>query len=220
MGAALAAAVEDAAAQGELAVPAGVPVDVRCTGAGVYESPVALRLRVDPWVLARRVRGDVTSRGFVRVRCPAGALVPLVDESYGVAEVVKRVYWADRPRTFDNPGFVVRFAYARAAWVVRVAGELGVENGPPEGYAGDELVLLRLLGEMPGWAAGEARGFVSFLERLGHAYHDVHERYPALPKGDEKPGAVHGARVALARAARIAIGNGLTMIGETPRERI
>ncbi len=58
------------------------------------------------------------------------------------------------------------------------------------------------------------------LERLAGAYHDVHERCPALPRGDEKPGAVHAARVTLAEAARIALGNGLNMIGETPRERI
>ncbi|TDD66330.1 hypothetical protein E1298_40470 [Actinomadura rubrisoli] len=80
-------------------------------------------------------------------------------------------------------------------------------------------------GDLPGRAAQaarerDARPLVFCLERVAGAYHDVHERCPAVPRGDEKPGAVHAGRVSLAEAARIALGNGLNMIGETPRERI
>jgi arginyl-tRNA synthetase len=59
-----------------------------------------------------------------------------------------------------------------------------------------------------------------FLVRLADGFHDVYERCPALPQGGEEPGALHAARVTLAGAARVALGNGLKMIGETPRERI
>ncbi|WP_207935806.1 hypothetical protein, partial [Actinomadura sp. KC216] len=64
---ALAGAVRDAVAEGELDVSVPEDVVVFSRGAGVYESPVALRLGVDPWVIARRVRGSVAGNGFVRV---------------------------------------------------------------------------------------------------------------------------------------------------------
>jgi arginyl-tRNA synthetase len=84
---------------------------------------------------------------------------------------------------------------------------------------------LGALAELPGRAdqavrEGRAVPLVKFLVRLADIYHDFFEQYPALPRGGEKPGAVHAARVTLARVAGIALGNGLKMIGETPRERI
>ncbi|MQY06852.1 Arginine--tRNA ligase [Actinomadura sp. RB68] len=221
MSAALAAAVGAAEA----------PVSVR--GPGVYASPVALRMGLDAEAVAERVRsrpgiqGVSVVRGLLVVRVEAGALAAgIVAEGprYGAARV-PRGEWREWPRTFANPGFCVRFAYARAAWVRRWAADLGVGAGEPVGYAGDELTLLGVLAEMPGRSAqaereGDARVFQAYLERLAGAYHDVHEGCPALPRGDEKPGAVHAARVTLAEAARIALANGLYMIGETPRERI
>ncbi|MBW8483927.1 DALR anticodon-binding domain-containing protein [Actinomadura parmotrematis] len=218
-----------------LAAAAGAdaaPVSVR--GPGVYASPVALRAGVDPEVVAARVRRaegveDVSVvRGLVVVRVDAGALageIVRLGDVYGRARVRAGTGWSEWPRTFDNPGFCVRYAYARAGWVQRWARELGVTAGEPEGYAGDELRLLEVLAEMPGRGEqaereNEPRVLASYLERLAGVYHDVHERCPALPSGDEKPGAVHAARVTLAAAARIALGNGLDMIGETPRELI
>lgn len=89
----------------------------------------------------------------------------------------------------------------------------------------EELGLLGVLGELPGRAdqavrEGRALPLVRFLVRVSDIYHDFFERYPAVPKGDEKPGAVHAARVTLATVVGIALGNGMKMIGETPRERI
>ncbi|GGU97832.1 hypothetical protein GCM10010182_12760 [Actinomadura cremea] len=213
--AALVAAVRDAAARGEFAgdVPADVQVFAR--GPGVFESPVALRLGVDPEAIARRV-GGVVSRGFVRVVVPVGELVERVrtDPGYGVARVPS-FRWDEWPRTFENPGFVVRYAYARARWAVRWARELGVSRGLLERAGADESVLVSLLGDFPGRAAQaererDARPLVLCLEKVAGAYHDVHERCPATD----------GGRVALAEAASVVLGNGLNMIGETPRERI
>ncbi|WP_395109028.1 DALR anticodon-binding domain-containing protein [Actinomadura sp. SCN-SB] len=188
---------------------------------------MALRVGVDAEVVANFVR-DVAGVGAVEV--DGGFLRVVVerpeelasdvarDPAYGWGRV-KAVEWADRPRTFENPGFRVRYAYARAAAVGRRARDLGVEAGPPEGLdRREELALLALLGEMPGWVRqGELGGF---LVRLADGFHDVYERCPALPKGGEEPGALHAARVTLAEAARVALGNGLKMIGDTPRERI
>ncbi|MFB4303765.1 DALR anticodon-binding domain-containing protein [Actinomadura sp. NTSP31] len=223
---ALLAAVTEAVAEGELdvAVPDGVVVLAR--GAGVFESPVALVLGVGPEVIAKRVGGTVTGGGFVRVEVPAADVVQAVlrEPGYGAASV-PRFGWDDRPRTFENPGFAVRYAYARACWVGRWARDLGVPEGRLERPGREETRLVGVLAEVPGRAAqaereGDARPLAFCLERVAGAYHDVHERCPAVPVGCEKPGAVHAGRVGLARAVRIALGNGLKMIGETPRERI
>ncbi len=223
---ALGAAVRDAVERGVLAVPVPEEVPVFCAGPGVFESPVALRLGVDPRVIAECVGGSVTPRGFVRVEVSPGAVVDgvLGDPRYGV-RVVPAFSWDEWPRTWENPGFAVRYAYVRAGWVGRWASELGVGRGVFAGGEAEEMVLVEALGELPGRAAQaererDARPLVLSLERVAAAYHDVHERCPAVPRGDERPGAVHAGRVSLAEAARIAIGNGLNMIGETPRERL
>jgi hypothetical protein len=223
---ALVAAVRDAVAQGELDVAVPEDVIVFCGGAGVFESPVALRLGVDPWVVARRVGGSVSGRGFVRVEVAPGAVVDgvLREPGYGLARVPGGG-WSEWPRTFENPGFSVRYAYARACWVGRWARDVGVARGVFRGGAPEELGLVTALGDVPGRAAQAERErdawpLVLCLEKVAGAYHDVHERCPAVPRGDEKPGAMHAGRVSLAEAVRIALGNGLNMIGETPRERI
>ncbi|MFF0526158.1 DALR anticodon-binding domain-containing protein [Actinomadura nitritigenes] len=223
---ALVAAARDAVAAGGLDVAVPDEVLVLARGAGVFESPVALVLGIGPEAIAARVGGTVSGRGFVRVEVPAADVVEgiLRDPDYGLARV-PRFGWDDRPRTFENPGFSVRYAYARACWVGRWARELGVGEGALVEPADAETRLVGALAEVPGRAAqaereGDARPLAFCLERVAGAYHDVHERCPAVPLGDEKPGAVHAGRAGLARAARVALGNGLKMIGETPRERI
>ncbi|GAA2596606.1 DALR anticodon-binding domain-containing protein [Actinomadura fulvescens] len=208
-------------------------VPLTCLGAGVYGSPVALRMGLDAEGVAARVRGE---RGVVGVEASNGFLTVSVGipetvqsvlaegDSYGVAKVPAGS-WEDRPRTLVNPGFRVRYAYARAAAVGRRARDFGLSGGAAEGLCDEELAVVRALGDFPGRAAQASReqdatALMKCLVRLGDAFHGAYERCPALPQGDEKPGAVHEARVTLAEAARIALGNGLNMIGETPRERI
>jgi arginyl-tRNA synthetase len=62
--------------------------------------------------------------------------------------------------------------------------------------------VLRVLAELPGRLASRDPGWETYLVRLALAYHDAHEHAPATPMGDEQPGAVHGARVRLARAVQ------------------
>lgn len=204
-------------------------VALRCVGAGVYASPVALRLGLDAGVLAeavshRGIAAEVDS-GFLVLRVRAGAIAEAIveDPAYGVVAGVPAYGLSDRPRVFENPGFSVRYAFARSMAVQRRAGDFGVRRGPVEA-AGDELALIQALGEMPGWAQGAVRKrdggvLARALAQLADAYHTVYERCPALPV-EEKPSAVHASRVTIAAAAGIALRNGLTMIGETPRERI
>jgi hypothetical protein len=176
-------------------------------------------------VIARRVGCEVIGPGFLRIDMPEpGALARRIAEAshFGAGAAVIGSTWPDRPRTFDNPGFRVRFAYARAVAVRRQAGELGVTPGAPEGWLGEteERRLLGLMTELPGRAVRDAAGYRRHLVRVADAYHDVYERCPALPKGDEPPSPRHGARLTLAAAARVALNNGLRTLGETPEERL
>ncbi|MEV4254147.1 DALR anticodon-binding domain-containing protein [Spirillospora sp. NPDC049652] len=212
-------------------VAGGEPGDVtlRCVGAGVYVSPVAFRLGLDAEAVAEAVSHSEISaevdQGFVVLRVRPGALAEAIvrDPAYGFTDGVPAVQLRDRPRVFENSGFSVRYAYARAMAVQRRAADFGIQGGTVE-PAGDELPLIQALGEMPGWAGSAARKrdgrlLARALFQMADAYHTVYEHCPALPAG-EKPSAVHASRVTIAAAAGIALRNGLMMIGETPKERI
>ena len=235
------AAVRAAAADGELsgAAALAVPTDAGLRwAAGSFVTALPLRLAARSGrsplevaeVIARRVGGAVIGPGFLRIEMPElGALARCIVEAgdYGAGACVDGPTWPDGPRTFGNPGFRVRFAYARAAALQRQASELGVAPGAPEGLLGEaeERRLLGLMAELPGRAARTVRardtaGFRRHLVRVADAYHDVYERCPALPKGDEPPTPRHGARLTLAEAARVALNNGLRTLGEIPEERL
>jgi arginyl-tRNA synthetase len=240
-------AVRAAVADGEFAVPIPSAVTVEATATGDYATPLPLRLakaagRPAPEiaaVLAKRLSrrsgvasARVTGPGFLTVTMDA-PLIARIDERYGVTSVPSAT-WPTRPMTFDNPGFRVRFAYARASGVRRHAADLGIDTGIDTGTRREhhdhlsdprEQRLLALLAEFPVRAEqaqrqNDPRPFTRHLELVADAYHDVHERCPALPKGDETVRERHTARLGLARAARIVLGNGLRMLGEMPDDRL
>ncbi|WP_283137247.1 DALR anticodon-binding domain-containing protein [Rhizohabitans arisaemae] len=131
--------------------------------------------------------------------------------------------WPDHPRTFENPGFAVRFAWIRATRLRRWAGDLGVPVDPPApGPLPEpgERRLLRLLAEHPSrrTAPNPRRGLPTYLEHLADAYHDVHEHHPALPWGDHPVTDLHLARLALAFAVQKVLEWGLGTLGENPPE--
>ncbi|MER7502263.1 anticodon-binding protein [Nonomuraea pusilla] len=172
----------------------------------VYVSAAAPRRGVPPDELAARVRAlpgvravEVRRDGLLRITVSApGELLEWLEPPR-----VPVPAWPDAPRTWDNPGFVVRYGHARACAVRRWARELGV---PETGFRPELLDdprdrrVLRLLAELPGRARSRDPGWESYLVRLALAYHDAHEQAPAVPKGDEPPGPVHTARVRLAVA--------------------
>ncbi|MFF0573594.1 DALR anticodon-binding domain-containing protein [Streptosporangium saharense] len=195
----------------------------------LYVSAAGLRGRETPEALAARVR-DLPGITEARVR-PGGWLeivVAVPGELLTEIEAVSHPClgegpgWPDFPRTWRNPGFVVRYACVRAAAVRRWAGELGV-GGPfrPELLDGRwDRAVLRVLAELYGRRGSRDPGWAAYAEQLALAYHDAFEHAPALPVGDEEPSASHAARVRLAWAVREVLGEALSAIGETVPDRL
>lgn len=199
----------------------------------VYVSAVAAR---DP-AAARHLVGRLRRLpGVAEVReRPDGMLeIVVIDPGEIVTEIIQTAVrppsatephpgWPDTPRTWDNPGFVVRYAHARAVAVERWARDLGVPGcaGGPDALAGAwDRAVLRVLAELPSRRARRRVGWASYLVRLALAYHDAHERAPAVPMGDRPITPIHGARVRLARAVREVLAEGLSALGETPPLRL
>jgi arginyl-tRNA synthetase len=233
--------------------PDAIPLRAARGGDG-YATPLPLRLasaadRPPPEVaalLAKRVSRHpgvrtavVTGPGMLTVslRTPgvlAGAIVEAGERYVGSGSASVEVpppsgpVWPRRPLTFDNPGFLVRFAHARAAATARYGDQLGIRRDPLDPALLDtapERALLTLLGELPGWVRQAARADDPYvlarpLERVADAYHHVHEHCPALPKGDEEITARHHARLWLAGAVQLSLAGVLRTLGETPPERL
>ncbi|MFI6501088.1 anticodon-binding protein [Nonomuraea typhae] len=166
----------------------------------VLVSAAALRRGVDPAGFAASVPGaSVLPNGVIRI--VLAEPWDVVGEVFAVADQG----WADTPRTWDNPGFVVKYARFRAVAVGRWARDLGV---PPEPFeprllsdARDRAVL-RALAELPGRRVSRDPGWAAYLVRLASAYHDAFEHAAPLPSGDEAVAPVHTARVRLAAAVQ------------------
>jgi arginyl-tRNA synthetase len=188
---------------------------------------MAARLRALPGVS----RADIRAGGFllIEVAVPGEIVREILD---GAAETRVRTkstaqlgeIWPDFPRTWNNPGFVVRYAYARAAAVQRWARDLefdGLDIFRPDLLTGiPDRRVLRVLAEWPSRRLSGDPAWPAYLERLADAYHDAHEQAPAIPKGDEMPGELHIARLWLARAVQRVLGEGMRACGEIPLDRL
>ncbi|GAA3411185.1 DALR anticodon-binding domain-containing protein [Streptosporangium vulgare] len=221
-------------------------------GEALYVSPAALRRGEDPGELADRLRAlpgvaavRVRPGGFLEivVAVPGelvteiGAAVPagtgggasaITGGGASAGEVTKAGAgaagspWEDLPRTWANPGFVVRYAHARAVAVQRWASELGVGGDFRPELLEDrrDRAVLRLLAELPGRRVSRDPGWAAYAEQLALAYHDAFEGAAALPSGDEEPSELHAARVRLARAVRDVLAEALAALGETAPDRL
>lgn len=131
-------------------------------------------------------------------------------------------------RTNENPVFYVQYAHARLCSLARNAADLGV---PTDGPQLDLLThpregdLIRTLGEFPrvlgsASALREPHRVARYLEELAGTYHRFYDTCRVLPQGDEEPGPLHVARLALCRAARQVLANGLGLLGVGAPERM
>ncbi|MEU3164177.1 DALR anticodon-binding domain-containing protein [Streptosporangium sp. NPDC006930] len=220
-------------------------------GEAIYVSPVALRRGEDPEELAERLRAlpgitavRVRPRGFLEIvvtvpgelvteigatasgAAPGGTgeepVPPPAGDTPPPVATGGSATWRDLPRTWANPGFVVRYAHARAVAVQRWATELGVGGDFRPELLEDrrDRAVLRLLAEIHGRRVSRDPGWAAYAEQLALAYHDAFEGAAALPSGDEEPSELHTARVRLARAVRDVLAEALTALGETAPERL
>ncbi|WP_435129115.1 ArgS-related anticodon-binding protein NrtL [Actinacidiphila sp. bgisy144] len=88
-----------------------------------------------------------------------------------------------------------------------------------------ETELLGLIADFPRVVESAARRrgpdrVARHLERLADAFARFHDECPVLPKGDEKPSAVHAARLRLTDAAGIVLADGLRLLGISAPDRI
>lgn len=128
----------------------------------------------------------------------------------------------------ENPVYYVQYAHARLSALARNAAELGVSPSADhlELLTHDkEGTLIRNLGEFPrvlktAAALREPHRVSRYLEDLAGDYHRFYDSCRVLPQGDESPGDLHAARLALCQATRQVIANGLAILGVTAPERM
>ncbi|HMV33281.1 MAG TPA: arginine--tRNA ligase [Gemmatimonadales bacterium] len=130
-----------------------------------------------------------------------------------------------RKQTDENPIFYVQMAHARMSGIFRVA------NRAPESAGGDvalealvapeDLELLKKLAVFPEVVAKAARTrephrVTDYLEDLARLAHGWYHKCRVLGE----PPATEAARLALARAARIVLANGLGLLGLSAPDRM
>jgi arginyl-tRNA synthetase len=128
----------------------------------------------------------------------------------------------------ENPVYYVQYAHARLSALARNAAELGVipDTSHLELLTHDkEGTLIRNIGEFPrvlktAAALREPHRVSRYLEDLAGDYHRFYDSCRVLPQGDEEPGELHTARLALCQATRQVIENGLGILGVTAPERM
>ncbi|MEZ0385367.1 arginine--tRNA ligase [Mycobacterium sp. pW045] len=128
----------------------------------------------------------------------------------------------------ENPVYYVQYAHARLSALARNAAELGMS--PDTAHLGllthdKEGTLIRNLGEFPrvlktAAALREPHRVCRYLEDLAGDYHRFYDSCRVLPQGDEQPGDLHTARLALCQATRQVIANGLGILGVSAPERM
>jgi len=129
-------------------------------------------------------------------------------------------------RTDENPVFYVQMAHARISGIFRVGGvepDSATMVGVDVAVLTDpiEPELVQLLGRFPAVTrraaeALEPQRLTAYLEELARAAHLWYHRCRVLGE----PPAVERARLALARAARTVLANGLTLLGLSAPDRM
>ncbi|MGC4934633.1 arginine--tRNA ligase [Gordonia sp. DT30] len=128
----------------------------------------------------------------------------------------------------DNPVYYVQYAHARLAALGRNADELGltpqIEHLDLLDTA-EEGDLIKTIGDFDevvttAAALREPHRVCRYLETLAGTYHRFYARCRVLPQGDEEPGDIHRARLALCAASRQVLANGLELVGVSAPERM
>jgi arginyl-tRNA synthetase len=128
----------------------------------------------------------------------------------------------------ENPVYYVQYAHARLSALARSAAELGIapDTAHLDLLTHDrEGTLMRSIGEFPrvlktAASLREPHRVCRYLEELAGDYHRFYDTCRVLPQGDEVPGDLNAARLALCAATRQVIANGLQILGVSAPERM
>ncbi|MBO8192080.1 hypothetical protein ITI46_10440 [Streptomyces oryzae] len=111
--------------------------------------------------------------------------------------------------------FRVQYAHARVCSLLRNGRRLGLR---PEAESAERLdeAGARLLALLADRARITAPGALArHLDAVAGAFAVFHDTCPPLPRGEEKPGAAHRGRLALAEATGAVLAGGLSQLGVT-----
>ena len=132
--------------------------------------------------------------------------------------------------TNENPVYYVQYAHARIAAVLRNATELNIPIDlaafdPSQLTHDRENELLGALAQFPRivQTAAELRQphrIARYLEELASTYHGFYADCRVLPMGEEKPTALHTARLLLCASTKQVIKNALDLLGVSAPERM
>ncbi len=214
---AAAPAVEGPVAVGPVAVGSVVEraiADARVVGDGF------INVTLTPQARAALVRGLAAGR-------PAGAPDPVVEPGVVPLDAPARDIsrWAEC--TGESPAalavrterssslFRVQYAHARSCALLRNGRRLGVEP-VAEDADWPEPAGARLLALLADRARITAPGRLArHLDAVAGAFAVFQETAEPLPRGEEKPGAAHRGRLALAEATGAVLAGGLSQLGVT-----
>ena len=183
-----------------------------------------------PVRMSKRAGTVITMEDLVDAVGVDAARYALIRSSVDSAVDIDLELWAKRGN--ENPVYYVQYAHARLSSILRNADDLGVPTGTEADSADLGLLshdregeLIRTIGEFPRVVATaaelrEPHRVARYLEELAGAYHKFHDSCRVLPMGDEDPGPLHAARVALCAAARRVLANGLGLLGVDAPDRM
>ncbi|MFJ1760885.1 arginine--tRNA ligase [Amycolatopsis sp. NPDC088138] len=134
-----------------------------------------------------------------------------------------------RKHSNDNPVYYVQYAHSRIRSIERAAADLGLESDVDVDFglltSDAEGDLIRTVGEFPETVRRaadmrEPHRIARYLEELAGAFHKSYNSSRVLPMGDEEATPLTFARLALYKAARQVLANGLALLGVTAPERM
>lgn len=125
-------------------------------------------------------------------------------------------------RSSNNPVYYAQYAHARCCSVLSLGADIPLDPKASKLHEEAEMNLLRLLADFPGVisSAGEERAphkVAAYIQKLASSIHSFYTNCRILDRDDLETTA---SRLALAKAAKIAISNALRILGVSSPEKM